>query len=55
MARDFIITDISASNAQKDKTSIDQLPLIFSINGNIGIRNAAVPYICNLDSDTTKE
>lgn len=55
MARDFIITDISASNVQKNKVSINQLPLIFSINGTIGIRNAATPYICNLDSDTSKE
>jgi hypothetical protein len=55
MARDFIITDISASNVQNNKTSIDQLPLIFSINGTIGIRNVATPYICNLDGDKKKE
>ena len=51
MARDFIITDISASNIQKDKVSIEQLPLISSINGTIGIRNTTAPYICNLENE----
>jgi hypothetical protein len=46
MPREFIITDISSSNAQREKT-VDQIPLIFSIKGVISIRDKDKPYTLN--------
>jgi hypothetical protein len=47
MPREFIITDISSSNAQRDK-AVDQIPIVYSIKGAVSLRDKDKPYTLNI-------
>lgn len=44
MPRDFVITQISSSNAQNDK-SVSQVPILITIPGALSLRSKNSQYI----------
>lgn len=52
---DYIITQISSSNAETDKASgVDQIPVILSIPGPLSLRNKNSPYTVTVGTKKVK-
>jgi hypothetical protein len=50
---DYIITNISSSNLQFDK-SVDQIPVVLSIPGPLSLRDKATPYTVTVGNKKIK-
>lgn len=52
---DYIITQVSSSNAETDKAAgVDQVPVVLSIPGPLSLRNKGSPYTITIGTKKVK-